>query len=119
MIKILVVEDNEMNRDMLTRRLQRQGYETGIATNGEQALMVARSYQPDIILMDMSLPILDGWQATRSLKQAPELQHMPVIGLSAHARDIDIERGMLAGCDAYAVKPVDFEKLLLTIRSLL
>jgi CheY-like chemotaxis protein len=119
MTRILIVEDHEMNRDMLTRRLQRKGFETGIATNGQQALVVAESYQPHIILMDMSLPIMDGWQATRLLKQTVSLQHIPVIGLSAHARDTDIDRGLEAGCDAYAVKPIDFEQLLLTIRSLL
>ena len=108
-----------MNRDILTRRLQRKGFETGIACDGEQAITVAHSYQPDIILMDMSLPIMDGWQATSALKHSPLLQHIPVIGLSAHARETDVNKGLNAGCDAYATKPVDFEQLLQTIRQLL
>ena len=119
MTRILVVEDNEMNRDMLTRRLQRKGFETGIATDGEQALLVAGRYRPHIILMDMSLPVMDGWQATRSFKDDPTLLHIPIIGLSAHARDVDIDRGMRAGCDAFTTKPIDFEQLLETIDHLL
>ena len=119
MNKVLIVEDNEMNRDMLTRRLQRNGFETEIAVNGEEALSQAKLYKPDIILMDMSLPIMDGWEATRFLKTQNETQHIPVIGLSAHAREIDVIRGKEAGCDAYETKPVDLEKLINTMNSLL
>ncbi len=119
MIRILVVEDDEMNRDMLIRRLQRKGFETCIADNGEQATVSATRYQPHIILMDMSLPVTDGWQVTRSFKDNPALKHIPIVGLSAHARDVDIDRGMQAGCDAFTTKPIDFERLLETINTLL
>lgn len=119
MNKVLIVEDNEMNRDMLTRRLQRNGFDTEVALNGEEALSKAKLYIPDIILMDMSLPVMDGWEATRLLKQQDETQHIPVIGLSAHAREVDVIRGKEAGCDAYETKPVDLEKLINTMHSLL
>ena len=118
MTRILIVEDNEMNRDMLTRRLQRFGFEIDTAINGEEALSKADISQPDIILMDMSLPVMDGWQATRLLKQLESTCNIPVIGLSAHARDVDILRGKEAGCDAYETKPVDFPHLVESIKSL-
>lgn len=118
MTKILIVEDNEMNRDMLTRRLKRFGFEIDTALNGEEALSKADTARPDIILMDMSLPVMDGWQATRLLKQLEGTSDIPVIGLSAHARDVDILRGKEAGCDAYETKPVDFPHLVETIKNL-
>jgi len=119
MSKILIVEDNEMNRDMLTRRLQRKGFETEVAINGEEALSQAKFYKPDVILMDMSLPVMDGWEATKLLKQLHDTQHIPVIGLSAHARDVDVIRGKEAGCDAYETKPIDLDKLIKTMESLI
>jgi len=118
MTKILIVEDNEMNRDMLTRRLERFGFTIDVAINGNEALTKTRSYMPDIILMDMSLPVMDGWEATRLLKQQDDTSHIPIIGLSAHARDADITRGKEAGCDAYETKPLDFPHLVETINNL-
>jgi CheY-like chemotaxis protein len=119
MPKILVVEDNELNRDMLTRRLQRRGYETLIAADGQQGLEVARSSQPNLILMDMSLPILDGWEATRRLKSAPETRAIPIVALTAHAMSGDRERALEAGCDEYDTKPVEFARLAMKIEALL
>lgn len=119
MIKILVVEDNDLNRDMLTRRLQRQGYETRVAVNGEEALLIVDQYKPDLILMDMSLPVMDGWEATRTLKKNTSTSRIPVIGLSAHARDVDIIKGLDAGCDAYETKPLDMPRLLEVIDSII
>lgn len=119
MIKILVVEDNDLNRDMLTRRLQRQGYETRVAVNGEEALLIVDQYKPDLILMDMSLPVMDGWEATRTLKKNASTSCIPVIGLSAHARDVDIIKGLDAGCDAYETKPLDMPRLLEVIDSII
>ena len=119
MNKILIVEDNEMNRDMLTRRLERKGFDTEIAINGEEALSQAKLYKPDIILMDMSLPVMDGWEATQLLKKQNETLHIPVIGLSAHAREVDVIRGKEAGCDAYETKPIDLDKLINTMQSLI
>ncbi len=118
MIKILVVEDNEMNLDMICRRLERRGFDICSAVNGEEAIDKASKFYPNIILMDMSLPVMDGWEATRRLKAASKTQHIPIIGLSAHARDSDILRGLEAGCDAYETKPVDFTKLVSSIHSL-
>lgn len=118
MNKILIVEDNEMNRDMLTRRLERKGFETEFAINGEDALSQTKKYHPDIILMDMSLPVMDGWEATQHLKQHEDTKHIPIIGLSAHARETDITRGKEAGCDAYETKPIDLERLINTIKKL-
>ena len=118
MIKVLIVEDNDMNRDMLTRRLERYGYEIEISVNGEDALKRTEEYSPDIILMDMSLPVIDGWQATRLLKEKENTKNIPIIGLSAHARDVDILRGKEAGCDAYETKPVDFPHLVESINKL-
>lgn len=119
MPKILLVEDNEMNRDMLSRRLQRKGYEVLIATDGEQGVAVARAEQPDLILMDMSLPVLDGWTATRRLKADPATGAVPVIALTAHAMAGDQEKCVAAGCDDYDTKPVDLPRLLGKIEGLL
>ncbi len=119
MPKILLVEDNEMNRDMLSRRLARRGYEVAIAVDGEQGLVSARSDPPALILMDMSLPGLDGWEATRRLKAMPETRAIPVIALTAHAMAGDREKTIAAGCDEFETKPVDLERLLGKIEGLL
>ena len=119
MPRLLYVEDNEMNRDMLSRRLQRRGFEVLIARDGEQGLAVAAAEKPDLILMDMSLPILDGWQATRQLKAAPETKGIPVIGLTAHAMATDRDKCLEAGCDDYDTKPVELGRLLEKIERLL
>lgn len=119
MAKILVVEDNEMNRDMLSRRLQRKGYEVALAANGAEGVEMALSEQPDLILMDMSLPVLDGWQATRQIKTNPETQTIPIVALTAHALAGDREKSIQAGCDEYETKPVDFPRLLGKIKSFL
>ena len=119
MPKVLVVEDNEMNRDMLTRRLQRRGYEVITSEDGEDGLKKARSDSPDIILMDMDLPVLDGWAATRELKGSPETRSIPVIALTAHAMAGDREKALEAGCDDYDTKPVEFPRLIEKIESLL
>lgn len=119
MPKILLVEDNEMNRDMLSRRLQRKGYEVVIATDGEQGVAMAQSEQPDLILMDMSLPVLDGWEATRKIKSIPQAAALPVIALTAHAMAGDQEKCVAAGCDDYDTKPVDLPRLLAKIEALL
>ena len=112
MPKILLVEDNEMNRDMLSRRLQRRGYEVVIAVDGRQGVAMAASEAPALILMDMSLPELDGWDATRQIKAAPATRAIPVIALTAHAMSGDRDQALAAGCDDFDVKPVDFERLL-------
>jgi len=119
MARILLVEDNEMNRDMLSRRLIRRGYEVAIAVDGEQGVAMARSEAPALILMDMSLPGLDGWEATRRIKAAPETQRIPVIALTAHAMAGDRERAMEAGCEDYDTKPVEISRLLGKIAALL
>ena len=119
MAKILLVEDNEMNRDMLSRRLVRRGFEVVMAENGELALGVAASHVPDLILMDMSLPVMDGWEATRRLKADPVTTAIPVIALTAHAMASDKEKAMEAGCDDYDSKPVDLKRLLGKIEALL
>ena len=119
MPKVLVVEDNEMNRDMLARRLQRRGYEVIVSVDGEDGVNKARSDSPDIILMDMDLPVLDGWAATRQLKASPETQSIPVIALTAHAMAGDREKALEAGCDDYDTKPVEFSRLTEKIESLL
>jgi CheY-like chemotaxis protein len=119
MPKILLVEDNEMNRDMLSRRLQRKGYDVLIATDGEQGVVVAQTEQPDLILMDMSLPVLDGWEATRKIKADPAISAVPVIALTAHAMAGDQEKCVAAGCDDYDTKPVDLARLLGKIELLL
>ncbi|MDX1980931.1 MAG: response regulator [Bryobacteraceae bacterium] len=112
MPRILLVEDNEMNRDMLSRRLERKGYEVIVAADGKTGLELARALAPDLILMDMSLPGVDGWEATRILKAAPETRGLPIIALTAHAMPADRERAMAAGCDDYDTKPVEFQRLL-------
>ncbi len=112
MSKILLVEDNEMNRDMLSRRLIRKGFEVVMAFDGEQAVEMAVSQNPDLILMDMSLPGLDGWEATRQIKAAAATRTIPVIALTAHAMSDDRERALDAGCDDYDTKPIDFPRLL-------
>ena len=119
MARLLVVEDSEASRDGLARHLRRKGYETLIALDGRQGVEVARAEKPDLILMDMSLPVLDGWEATRHLKAAPETRGIPVIALTAHAMAGDRERAMEAGCDDYDTKPVEFGRLLVKIQSLL
>jgi CheY-like chemotaxis protein len=119
MPKILLIEDNEMNRDMLSRRLQRKGYDVVIAIDGAQGVRLARHEQPDLILMDMSLPILDGWEATRQIKADPTTGAVPVIALTAHAMAGDQERCVAAGCDDYDTKPVDLSRLLGKIELLL
>ena len=119
MAKILLVEDNEMNRDMLSRRLQRKGFEVLLALDGVEGLELAGAQQPDLILMDMSLPVLDGWEATRRLKAADATRHIPVIALTAHAMAGDREKALAAGCDDYDTKPVEFSRLLEKIDNLL
>jgi two-component system cell cycle response regulator DivK len=119
MPKLLYVEDNEMNRDMLSRRLQRRGYEVLIAVDGEQGIAQASALQPDLILMDMSLPVVDGWEATRRLKAAPETTGIPIIGLTAHAMSTDRDKCLAAGCDDYDTKPVEIARLLEKIERLL
>jgi len=109
---ILLVEDNEMNRDMLKRRLERRDFSVVIAVDGLQGVQMAKSENPDLILMDMSLPEMDGWQATRELKADDEVKNIPVIALTAHAMSGDREKAMEAGCDDYETKPIDFDRLL-------
>jgi len=112
MTKVLVVEDNEMNRDMLSRRLTRRGFQVIFAVDGQQGVDLARSERPDIILMDMSLPVIDGWEATRRVKSDDATRGVPVIGLTAHAMAGDREKAIEAGCDDYDTKPVEFERLI-------
>ncbi|HJU15985.1 MAG TPA: response regulator [Stellaceae bacterium] len=119
MAKILIVEDNEMNRDMLSRRLVRRGYEVAIAVDGETGVAAAARECPDLILMDMSLPVLDGWEATRQLKAQDATRAIPVIGLSAHAMTGDRDKALAAGCDDYDTKPVELPRLLSKIEALL
>ena len=119
MPKILLVEDNEMNRDMLSRRLARRGFEVTIAVDGGEGVEKAHSESPDLILMDMSLPVIDGWEATRSLKAEPNTQGIPIIALTAHAMSDDREKALAAGCDDYDTKPIDLPHLLSKIDALL
>ena len=119
MPKLLYVEDNEMNRDMLSRRLQRRGYEVLIAVDGEQGIAQAAAERPDLILMDMSLPVVDGWEATRRLKAALESLGIPIIGLTAHAMATDRDKCLAAGCDDYDTKPVEMARLLEKIERLI
>jgi two-component system, cell cycle response regulator DivK len=119
MPRILIVEDNEMNRDMLSRRLTRNGYEVSIATDGQQGVDMALSERPDIILMDMSLPVIDGWEATRRIKSNNATRAVPVIALTAHAMAGDREKAMEVGCDDYDTKPVEMARLLGKIAALL
>ncbi len=118
MTKILVVEDNEMNRDMLSRRLVRKKYEVLVAVDGRESVEMACSEAPDLILMDMSLPVMDGWEATRQLKASPETQAIPIIALTAHAMSGDREKAMEAGCDDYDTKPIELPRLLGKIEGL-
>jgi CheY-like chemotaxis protein len=117
--KILLVEDNEMNRDMLSRRLVRSGYEVVMAVQGEEGVALAQSAAPDLVLMDMSLPVLDGWEATRRLKSDPATRGIPVVALTAHAMSGDREKAREAGCDDFDTKPVEYARLLSKIEVLL
>jgi two-component system, cell cycle response regulator DivK len=119
MPKILLVEDNEMNRDMLSRRLQRKGYSVVTADDGEKGLLLARSEVPDLILMDISLPVMGGWEVTRLLKADESTRHIPIIALTAHAWVTDREKAIEAGCDDYDTKPVEFARLSEKIENLL
>jgi CheY-like chemotaxis protein len=119
MPKILLVEDNEMNRDMLSRRLQRKGYEVVIAVDGSEGVALARKEKPDLILMDVSLPVLGGWEATRQLKGEDDTRATPVIALTAHAMAGDREKALAAGCDDYDTKPIELPRLLGKIEALL
>jgi CheY-like chemotaxis protein len=112
MTRILLVEDNEMNRDMLSRRLERRGFEVLCAADGAEGVTMGTELKPDLILMDMSLPVMDGWAATQSLKANPETATIPVIALTAHAMAGDREKAMAAGCDDFDTKPVDFKRLM-------
>jgi CheY-like chemotaxis protein len=119
MAKILLVEDNEMNRDMLSRRLERRGYEVVIAVDGQQGVELAQSSAPDLILMDMSLPVIDGWEATRQLKSMDRMKAVPIIALTAHAMSGDREKALEAGCNDYDTKPIELPRLLGKIEALL
>jgi CheY-like chemotaxis protein len=119
MTKILLIEDNEMNRDMLARRLAKKGYEVAVAVDGEQGVALAQSEAPALILMDLSLPVLDGWEATRQLKAAPATRSIPIIALTAHAMSGDRERAIEAGCDDFDTKPIELGRLLEKIEALL
>jgi CheY-like chemotaxis protein len=119
MAKILLVEDNEMNRDMLSRRLERRGYEVVIAVDGQQGVDLAQSSAPDLILMDMSLPVIDGWEATRQLKAMDRMKAVPIIALTAHAMSGDREKALDAGCNDYDTKPIELPRLLGKIEALL
>jgi CheY-like chemotaxis protein len=118
-VKLLLVEDNEMNRDMLSRRLLRRGYEIVMAVDGGQGVEMAGSELPALILMDMSLPVIDGWEATRRIKAAEATRHIPIIGLTAHAMAGDREKAIEAGCDDYDTKPVELDRLIGKIEALL
>ena len=117
--RILLVEDNEMNRDMLSRRLEKRGYQVLLALDGEQGVAVAQRERPDLVLMDISLPVLDGWEATRKLKSAPDTKSIPIIALTAHAMSSDRDKAVEAGCDDFDTKPIDLGRLLQKIEALL
>ena len=119
MAKILIVEDNEMNRDMLSRRLERRGYTTAIAVDGAAGVEKARTEAPDLILMDMSLPVIDGWEASQRIKADPATARIPIIALTAHAMVSDRDKALKAGCNDYDTKPVDLPRLLAKIEALL
>lgn len=119
MAKILLVEDNEMNRDMLSRRLKRKGYDVVIAVDGEEGVSMTAAEKPDLVLMDMSLPVIDGWEATRQLKENPQTQSIPVMALTAHAMSGDREKAIAAGCNDYDTKPIELPRLLGKIENLL
>jgi CheY-like chemotaxis protein len=118
-VKILLVEDNEMNRDMLSRRLEKRGYQVVLALDGEQGVGMAQTERPDLVLMDISLPVLDGWEATRRLKSAPDTKGIPIIALTAHAMSSDRDKAAEAGCDDFDTKPIDLARLLQKIDALL
>ncbi len=117
-MKVLLVEDNEMNRDMLSRRLKKRGFDVVMAIDGQQGVDMANAETPDIILLDMSLPVMDGWTAARQLKSNSSTKDLPIIALTAHAMSGDREKAMEAGCDDYDTKPVDFKRLLEKINAL-
>jgi len=119
MAKILLIEDNELNRDMLSRRLERRGYDVVLATDGSQGAEMAKSQGPDLILMDMSLPVMDGWELARKLKADPETREVPILALTAHVMTGDRERALEAGCDDYDTKPIELPRLLGKIEALL
>ena len=119
MKKLLLVEDNEMNRDMLSRRLERRGFQVLVAIDGAEGIAQATEHLPDLIIMDMSLPVLDGWESTRRLKDQEKTKGIPVLALTAHAMSGERERALAAGCDDYDTKPVDFTRLLAKIETLL
>jgi CheY-like chemotaxis protein len=119
MLTVLLVEDNEMNRDMLLRRLQRKGYNVLTALDGAEAVQMTRDHQPSLVLMDMSLPVLDGWEATRRLKADPATKNIPIIALTAHALPAERDRAFEAGCAAFETKPIDFPKLLAAMAAVL
>ena len=119
MAKVLLVEDQEDNRDMLSRRLKKRGYEVTIAVDGAEGVEMAKSEAPDLILMDMSLPVMDGWEATRILKADDGTRSIPVVALTAHAMSTDREKAFEAGCDAYETKPIELPRLLETMEKLL
>jgi CheY-like chemotaxis protein len=119
MPRLLIVDDNEQNRDLLSRRLQRRGFDVLLAEDGRAGVEMARAEKPDLILMDMNMPQIDGWEATRQIKAEPEVASVPVIGLTAHALEGDRERALEAGCADYHTKPVDFPKLMAQIEALL
>ena len=118
-VRVLLVEDNEMNRDMLARRLTRKGYSVSVALDGQQGMQLAAEMAPDLILMDMSLPVLDGWEASRRLKADPALRGIPILALTAHAMSDDRTKALEAGCDEYDTKPVEFSRLLEKMETLL
>jgi CheY-like chemotaxis protein len=119
MTTILIVEDNEMNRDMLSRRLERKGYQVLMAVDGQQGIDMARDNGPDLVLMDMSLPVIDGWEATRRMKAIDAIRHIPIIALTAHAMANDRDKALEAGCDDYDTKPIELPRLLAKIEALL
>jgi len=119
MPRILLIEDNEMNRDMLSQRLKRKGYQIVLAEDGQSGVEMAQADTPDLILMDMSLPVMDGWEATRMLKANPQTRHVPIIALTAHAMAGDRAHAIETGCDDYDIKPIDFPRLLAKIEALL
>ncbi|EWY37875.1 chemotaxis protein CheY [Skermanella stibiiresistens SB22] len=119
MTRILIVEDNDLNRDMLSRRLTRRGFQVIVAVDGAAGVETAIRERPDLVLMDMSLPVMDGWQATRTIKADPTISAIPVMALTAHAMTEDRERAMAAGCDEFETKPVDIDRLLSKIETLL
>ena len=118
MTRILLIEDNELNRDMLSRRLQKRGYDIVMAVDGETGVTMAQSEAPDLILMDMSLPGIDGWEATRILKSSPATRHIPIMALTAHAMASDRDKALAAGCDEFDTKPIELPRLLQKIATL-